>query len=88
MQKTTRTYTEAEQIQEAIRHGGHPNAAHLVSDEMASTFAVTGTPDEVARKIEPVWEFADSLCLVPPLLTLLPEQSLAYLETIAQTFYV
>lgn len=63
------------------------SVAHLVPDEMASTFVVTGAPDEVAKKIEPVWEYADSMCLLPPILTIEPEKSLAYFMTIAQTFY-
>jgi alkanesulfonate monooxygenase SsuD/methylene tetrahydromethanopterin reductase-like flavin-dependent oxidoreductase (luciferase family) len=54
---------------------------------MASTFVVTGTPDEVRRKVEPVWEVADSVLLVPPLLTIEPEKSAQYFGTIAQTFY-
>ena len=33
------------------------------------------------------WEFADSMCLLPPVLTLPPEKSLEYFMTIAQTFY-
>ena len=39
------------------------------------------------EKIEPAWEFADSMCLLPPILTLPPEKSLEYFMTIAQTFY-
>jgi len=78
---------EAKKLQEGVKRGDYRSVAHLVPDEMASTFVVTGTPDEVAKKIEPVWEFADSMCLVPPVLTLPPEKSLAYFATIAQTFY-
>jgi hypothetical protein len=48
---------------------------------------VTGTPDEVRRKLEPVWEFADSMLLVPPLLTIEPEKSAQYFATIGETFF-
>ena len=54
---------------------------------MATTFVVTGTPGEVRQKLEPVWEFADSMCLVPPLLTIEPERASEYFMTIAETFY-
>ena len=53
---------------------------------MASTFVVTGTPDEVKRKIEPVWEFADSVLLMP-VSGLSPAETDAYLKTIGETFY-
>jgi alkanesulfonate monooxygenase SsuD/methylene tetrahydromethanopterin reductase-like flavin-dependent oxidoreductase (luciferase family) len=48
---------------------------------------VCGTPDEVRRKIEPIWEVADGLCLVPPAYGLSQENLLQYVTTIAQSFY-
>jgi alkanesulfonate monooxygenase SsuD/methylene tetrahydromethanopterin reductase-like flavin-dependent oxidoreductase (luciferase family) len=78
---------EAKQLQAGVKHGDYRSVAHQVPDEMASTFVVTGTPDEVRRKVEPVWEVADSVLLVPPLLTIEPEKSAQYFGTIAQTFY-
>ena len=55
---------------------------------MAETFVVCGTPDEVRKKIEPVWEVADSLLLVPPTYALPSEKIMAYAGAIASTFYV
>ncbi len=78
---------EARRLQEGVQHGGHAGAAHLVPDEMAETFVVCGTPDEVRKKIEPVWEVADSLLLVPPTYSLPPEKVMAYAGAIASTFY-
>ena len=78
---------ECKQLQEGFKRRDHRSVAHLVSDEMASTFVVTGSPDEVRRKLEPVWEFADSMCLTPPVLSLTPEQAGQYFTTIAETFY-
>ncbi len=78
---------EAKKLQEGVKRGGYRSVINLVPDEMASTLAVTGTPDEVAKKIEPIWEFADSVCLCPPVFTLELEKSFEYLATIAQTFY-
>ena len=46
-----------------------------------------GTPDDVRRKIEPVWEVADSLLLVPPAYALPPQKLMAYAGAIASTFY-
>lgn len=55
---------------------------------MASTFVVTGILDEVRKKIEPVWGFAGSVCLLPAFLTFPPEKSALYFQTIAETFYI
>src|SRR3990172_10014651 len=63
---------EARRLQNAVQRGGYESAAHLVPDEMAQTFVVCGTPDEVRKKIEPVWEGADSLLLGPPAYGLSP----------------
>jgi alkanesulfonate monooxygenase SsuD/methylene tetrahydromethanopterin reductase-like flavin-dependent oxidoreductase (luciferase family) len=78
---------EARRLQEGVQHGGHAGAAHLVPDEMAETFVTCGTPDEVRKKIEPVWDVADSLLLVPPTYSLPPEKVMAYAGAIASTFY-
>ncbi len=55
---------------------------------MAETFVACGTPDEVRKKIEPVWEIADSLLLVPPTYALPQAKVMAYAGAIASTFYV
>jgi probable F420-dependent oxidoreductase len=78
---------EARHLQEGVLRGGYRSAAHLVPDDMAEMFVVCGTPDEVRKKIEPVWEVADSLLLVPPAYALPPEKLMAYAGAIANTFY-
>lgn len=78
---------EALAIQEGTNRGDYMSVAHLVTDEMASTFVVTGTPDQVRSKIEPLWEHANSMALFPPALTLPPEKTMAYFTTIAEVFY-
>jgi alkanesulfonate monooxygenase SsuD/methylene tetrahydromethanopterin reductase-like flavin-dependent oxidoreductase (luciferase family) len=78
---------EAKQLQEGVQRGDYLGVAHLVPDEMAETFVVCGTPDEVRRKLEPVWEAVDSMCLVPPVYGLPPDKLLQYAMAIAQTFY-
>jgi len=34
-----------------------------------------------------MWEVADSVCIIPPLLSLAPDQTSAYFQTIAETLY-
>ena len=75
------------QLQEGVKNGSYLEAAHLIPDDMASTFVLTGTPDEVKKRLEPAWEIADSVTLVPPALSLPPEKTLAYTQTIGETFY-
>ncbi len=79
---------EARRLQEGVRRGDYLGVAAQVPDEMAETFVVCGTPDEVRSKVERVWQVADSLCLVPPPYGLVPEQMMAYAGTIARTFYM
>lgn len=78
---------EARRLQEGVRRRDYLSVAHLVPDEMAETFVLCGTADEVRRKLEPVWEVADSVCLVPPAYGLPPEKLMAYAGAIASTFY-
>jgi probable F420-dependent oxidoreductase len=79
---------EARRLQEdAVRRGGYESAAHLVPDEMAEMFVACGTPDEVRKKIEPVWEVADSLLLAPPAYALPLEKVMAYAAATAGAFY-
>jgi len=78
---------EARRLQDAVRRGGYESAAHLVPDEMAEMFVACGTPDEVRKKIEPVWEVADSLLLAPPAYALPLEKVMAYAAATASAFY-
>ena len=54
---------------------------------MAETFVVCGPVDEVRRRIEPAWEVADSLTLVPPAYGLSLDKLMSYAGAIAATFY-
>ena len=75
------------ELQAGVKGGDYKSVAHLVPDDMASTFVVTGTPEEVRQKLESAWEVADSMALIPPIVSIAPEQSAAYMQTIAETFY-
>lgn len=74
---------EARMLQEAAARGDR-KAAALVPDEMARTFVLCGTPDQVARQMEPLWEVADSICLQAP--PLRADARAAYEERIAASF--
>lgn len=71
---------QARQLQAAVA-GGDRSAADLVPDEMARSFVLCGTPADVARQLEPLWEVADSICLQPP--PLRPAARAAYEDRIA-----
>ena len=77
---------QAQAIQAVMHHGSFMDAGRLVSDEMAQTFVVTGTPDEVRARLEPAWDAADSMTLAPPL-SAPPERVAQYMATVAQLFY-
>ena len=78
---------EAKLLQDGLKHGSYVDVKHLVTDEMAQTFVVCGTPDEVRKRVSAIWEHADSACLMPPAYALSPEQQGAYGMAIAQIFY-
>ncbi len=78
---------EARMLQEGVQRGDYLSVKHLVTDEMAQTFVVCGTPDEVRKRIEPIWESADSACLNPPSYGLDTGAMLRYGAKIAELFY-
>jgi probable F420-dependent oxidoreductase len=78
---------EALRLQEGVKRGDYLGVAHLVPDEMAQTFVVCGTADEVRKRIEPAWDVVDSLTLAPPVYGLDPGKVFAYAGAIAATFY-
>ena len=78
---------EARRLQEGVKRGDYLGVAHLVPDEMVETFVACGSPDDVRRKVAPLWEIADSMCPVPAQYGLPDEKVLAYTHAIASTFY-
>lgn len=75
---------EARLLQEGVQRGDYLSVAHLVPDEMVRAFVATGDLDKVRERIEPIWGFADSMCMVPPAYNLTPEKQLYYQGQIAQ----
>ena len=52
---------------EAFERGDDPAGwVGAITDEMAETFVILGTPDECRKRVEEVWDVADSFCLVRP----------------------
>lgn len=78
---------EARQLQEGVQGGDYLSVKHLVTDEMAQTFVICGTPDEVRERVSGIWEHADSANLCPPSYGLEMGALLQYGARIAETFY-
>lgn len=78
---------EARALQDGVKRGDYLGVKHLVTDEMAQTFVVCGTPDEVRERVSGIWEFADSACLNPPSYGLDAGAMLRYGARIAEVFY-
>lgn len=75
---------EARRCQDEIGQGVDVEALKKhVPDEMVETFAACGSMDEVAEKIEPYWQIADSICPTPPIWGLSAERVQAYSEALA-----
>jgi len=79
--------SEACKLQEASKSMSCAEAAPLVPDEMARTFVACGTPDQVRERIEPLWQRANSMLILPPSWGLSPEQLAAKTAAIAETFW-
>ena len=79
---------EARACQAAVREHDFAGAgAAAVTDEMAATFVIAGSADECRRRIEPLWEVADSFLLVPPFLDVPLDRLMNYTFALAETFY-
>jgi alkanesulfonate monooxygenase SsuD/methylene tetrahydromethanopterin reductase-like flavin-dependent oxidoreductase (luciferase family) len=78
---------EAKALQEGVKRGDVMSLKHLVTDEMAQTFVVCGTPDEVRERLAPIWDHADSACLNPPAYGFEVGALLRYGAKIAELFY-
>ena len=78
---------EAQRLQEGVKRGDYLGVAHLVPVEMVETFVTCGPADEVRKRIEPLWDVANSLCPVPAPYGLPAQKVLAYGGAIASTFY-
>ncbi len=78
---------EARALQDGVKRGDYLSVKHLVTDEMAQTFVICGTPDEVRQRVSTIWDYADSACLNPPAYGLEMGAMLQYGARIAEVFY-
>jgi len=78
---------EAQALQQGVKRGDYLSVRHLVTDEMAQTFVVCGTPDDVRSRVAAIWDHADSACLNPPSYGLDMGAMLSYGARIAELFY-
>lgn len=58
-----------------------------VPDDMVTTFAIAGTPDDALERISKMWEYADSMTLSPPQYFVPPAHLTEYRTAIADTLY-
>ena len=78
---------QARKLQEASKTMSCEQAAQFVPDEMARTFVACGTPDQVRERIEPLWQRANSMLVLPPSWGLAPERHAVKAAAIAETFW-
>jgi alkanesulfonate monooxygenase SsuD/methylene tetrahydromethanopterin reductase-like flavin-dependent oxidoreductase (luciferase family) len=79
---------EARACQAAVEQHDFAGAGvAAVTDEMAATFVIAGTPEECRRRLEPIWAVADSFLLVPPFLEVPLDRLMNYTFALAETFY-
>jgi alkanesulfonate monooxygenase SsuD/methylene tetrahydromethanopterin reductase-like flavin-dependent oxidoreductase (luciferase family) len=71
----------------AAQQHDHATMLRAIPDNMAETFAIVGTPEEVRSKLAAVGEVADSVTVMAPTTFLTPEQSMTYQQAIATTVY-
>ena len=79
--------SEAQKLQAASKSMNCSAAAHLVPDQMARTFVACGSPDEVRELVEPLWQRANSMMIIPPNWGLSAERLAAKATAIAETFW-
>ncbi|MFQ5471769.1 MAG: LLM class flavin-dependent oxidoreductase [Dehalococcoidia bacterium] len=77
---------EVSAIQDALMRGDQTAMSDAVTDEMIDAFAIAGTPDDARRKLEPYFEYADTICLTPPDQMVPRESVQAYRNALIETF--
>jgi alkanesulfonate monooxygenase SsuD/methylene tetrahydromethanopterin reductase-like flavin-dependent oxidoreductase (luciferase family) len=72
---------------EAAARNDHRAMVAAIPDEMVTTFTIAGTPDDARERVGKMWEYADSLTLLPPQFGLSGERLATYRACIVDTFY-
>ncbi len=79
--------TQARAVSDAARRGDGAAMNRAVPDEMVTTFAIAGAPEDARERVEDLWRTADSLTLAAPFYSLDMGKIAAYQKAIADTFY-
>lgn len=58
-----------------------------VPDEMVTTFAIAGTPDDARERVSKMWEYADSMTLSAPQFFVPPARLAEYRTALVDTLY-
>jgi alkanesulfonate monooxygenase SsuD/methylene tetrahydromethanopterin reductase-like flavin-dependent oxidoreductase (luciferase family) len=78
---------EANAVIEASLRNDPAAMLKAVPDEMVTTFAIAGTPDDARERVEKMWQYADSMTLSPPQYFVGGNRLGEYRTAIAETFY-
>lgn len=78
---------QARAVVDAARRNDSAAMLKAVPDEMVTTFAIAGTPDEARARIERMWQFADSITLSPPANFIRAPKVAEYRKAIADNVY-
>jgi len=78
---------EANAAIEAAHRNDSAAMLKAIPDEMVTTFAIAGTPDEARERVEKMWRYADSMTLSPPPYFVGGNRIGEYREAIVDTFY-
>ncbi|HXN87723.1 MAG TPA: LLM class flavin-dependent oxidoreductase, partial [Candidatus Binataceae bacterium] len=78
---------QARAASEAASRRDNRAMVSAIPDEMVTTFAIAGTPDEARERVNQIWQHADSMTLSPPQYFVPAERMPGYRDAIAKTFY-
>lgn len=78
---------QARAVVEAAAQKDVPAMLRAVPDEMVTTFAIAGTPDEARERVAQLWQYADSITLSAPNNFLPAKRITEYRDAISNTFY-
>ena len=78
---------QASAVSEAMARKDTAAMLKAVPDEMVTTFAIAGTPDEVRERVSKLWPYADSMTLSPPQNFISPARLGEYRTALVETLY-
>jgi probable F420-dependent oxidoreductase len=78
---------EARSAADAARRNDTAAMLKAVPDEMVTTFAIAGTPDDARERVAQIWQHADSMTLTAPMYFLSSAKIAEYREAIVSNFY-